>query len=74
MSSGIRKSNQRSHGKLAQLLRNSESSTIVPFPERMNEEFPSRPNTNHHQIDEEDENDDETGNVSETLGSESASP
>jgi hypothetical protein len=40
----------------------------------MNEEFPSRPNTNHHQIDEEDENDDETGNVSETLGSESASP
>ena len=42
------------------------NSGTIPFPDRVIEDYPlCRPK--NHQIDEEDENDDDTGNVSETM-------
>lgn len=61
LNSGLRKSNQHNK-KFAHILRNS--GTIIPFPERIVEDFGTG---RTQQIDEEDENDDDTGNVSETL-------
>jgi hypothetical protein len=58
-SDGLRKSNNRLDASRAK--RNSDA---VPFPEKKIEEYAT--STNQHIEEEEFENEDETGNVSET--------
>lgn len=62
LNSGLRRS--RGPGKVSNHMRNS--GTIVPFPDRIIDEFGNGRGSNH-KIVEEDENEDDTGNVSETV-------
>jgi hypothetical protein len=61
--SGMRKSNQRGTSGSNKFSKMRCSGTIIPFPERIMEES-VRPS---QRIIEEDENDDDTGDVSETI-------